>query len=85
MNERDVPWYDDLYLDIVISPSGQTLLLDVVELDAALRQGEITATLYDFAWREASTILAALEEDLFPLLWLGETHREQLREALERL
>lgn len=78
VDERGIPWYDDLYLDIVISSGGKTLLLDVGELDEALRRGEVTAAAYNFAWREASTILDALEEDLFPLLWLSEMYHEQL-------
>lgn len=84
VDERGVPWYEDLYLDIVISPEGETLLLDVDELDEALRQGEVTQSQYDFAWREASTLLDALEADLFPLLWLSEAHREQLAAEMQK-
>lgn len=82
VDERGVPWYEDLYLDIVISPEGETLLLDVDELDEALRLGEVTQSQYDFAWREASTLLDALEADLFPLLWLSESHRALLEEEI---
>jgi predicted RNA-binding protein associated with RNAse of E/G family len=83
VDERGVPWYEDLYLDIVVSPTGETLLLDVDELDEALSRGEVTQNQYDFAWRQASVLLDALEEDLFPLLWLSDLHREQLVAALE--
>lgn len=82
VDERGVPWYEDLYLDIVVSPEGETLLLDVDELDEALQRGEVTQSQYDFAWRQASALLDALEADLFPLLWLGEAHRQQLEEAI---
>jgi len=78
VDERGVPWYEDLYLDIVISPDGETLLLDVDELDEALRLGEVTQSQYNFAWREASTLLDALEADMLPLLWLSESHRTLL-------
>ncbi len=83
VDSRGVPWYDDLYLDIVVSPLGETLLLDVDELDEALRQGAITSGQYNFAWRQASVLLDVLESDLFPLLWLSEEHREQLSAAIE--
>ena len=83
VDERGVPWYEDLYLDIVISLEGETLLLDVDELDEALRRGEVTRSQYDFAWREASALLDALEADLFPLLWLSEVHRALLAEEIE--
>lgn len=82
-DEQGIPWYEDLYLDIVVAPDGRTLLLDVDELDEALEQGKLLPALYDFVWREASTLLTALEEDLFPLLWLCGMHREQLLAELE--
>ncbi|HET8841483.1 MAG TPA: DUF402 domain-containing protein [Ktedonobacteraceae bacterium] len=83
VDERGIPCYHDLYLDIVISPEGEALLLDVDELDEALRKKEVSQDEYNFAWREASTLLTALEEDMFPLLWLSEMHREYLEEELE--
>lgn len=83
VDERGIPWYEDLYLDIVVSPSGETLLLDVTELDDALHQGKVTQAQYDFAWRQASVLLDALEMDLFPQLWLSDVHREQLAVAIE--
>ncbi|HXR66138.1 MAG TPA: DUF402 domain-containing protein [Ktedonobacteraceae bacterium] len=83
VDEHGVPWYDDLYLDIVVSPMGETLLLDVDELDEALRLDKVTRTQYDFAWRQASVLLDAIEADLFPLLWLSDVHREQLSAAID--
>lgn len=82
IDEHGVPWYEDLYLDIVISPQGATLVLDVAELDEALRRGAVTQSQYEGAWREASVVLDALEEDLFPLLWLSDVHLLLLEEAL---
>lgn len=83
VDERGIPWYEDLYLDIVIAPQGGMLLLDVAELDEALRQGKVTHNEYNVAWREASILLDALEADLFPLLWLSDSHRALLLEAIE--
>lgn len=82
LDEQGVPWWEDLYLDIVVSPEGKTLLLDVDELDEALRRGVVTQSEYDSAWREASTLLSALEEDLFPLLWLSDAHHDMLKAEL---
>lgn len=81
IDEDGVPWYDDLYLDIVVAPSGELRLLDVEELDDALKEGVISGFEYDLAWREADRLLLALEEDMFPLLWVGDEHRRQLLEA----
>lgn len=82
VDEHGVPWYHDLYLDIVVAPNGETLLLDADELDEALRTGVITSGQYNFAWQQASALLDALETDLFRLLWLCDLHREQLLAAL---
>lgn len=84
LDERGIPWWEDLYLDIVISPTGEALLVDVDELDEALRQGKVTDMQYDCAWREASTLLTALEADLFPLLWLSDEHRALLVEEMSK-
>jgi predicted RNA-binding protein associated with RNAse of E/G family len=84
IDERGIPWYDDLYLDIVIAPSGDILLLDGDELDEALRLGQVTPEMYDLAWREASRLMSILEADLFPLLFLSEAHYDLLRGAIEQ-
>jgi predicted RNA-binding protein associated with RNAse of E/G family len=78
LDEQGTLRYVDLYLDLDISPEGKILLLDVDELDEALRQGVITPLDYELAWREVNSLMTAIEEDMFPLLWLGEAHKEQL-------
>ena len=40
--ENGVPYEDDLYLDMVITPQGSKLILDEDELQEALNRGEIT-------------------------------------------
>jgi predicted RNA-binding protein associated with RNAse of E/G family len=74
MDNDGMLWYDDLYLDIDVSPEGATNLLDADELDDALREEKITSLEYNLAWREVNTLLTAIEEDNFPLLWLCEVH-----------
>ncbi|HEY0754470.1 MAG TPA: DUF402 domain-containing protein [Ktedonobacteraceae bacterium] len=83
VDEQGVPWYEDLYLDIVVAPNGETLLLDVDELDEALRQNKVSSSQYNFAWQQASALLDALETDLFRLLWLSDLHHEQLAAAIK--
>lgn len=78
LDTTGVLWYDDLYLDLDIAPSGKIDILDADELDEALRDGNIGPIDYDIAWREVSTLITAIEEDLFPVLWLSEAHREML-------
>jgi predicted RNA-binding protein associated with RNAse of E/G family len=43
VNNDGIPWYLDLYLDVVILPNGETLVLDDHELMEAYQTGNITA------------------------------------------
>jgi uncharacterized protein len=51
LDERGIPWYDDLYLDIAILPSGEARLLDDEELEQALRQGKCSDLTSALDWR----------------------------------
>lgn len=46
---RGVPWYDDLYLDLILLPDGRRLTDDRDELDAALAAGDISARQHTLA------------------------------------
>jgi predicted RNA-binding protein associated with RNAse of E/G family len=84
-DEQGIIWYDDLYLDLDVSPEGAINLLDVDELDDALRQGQVSPTEYELAWKEANALISAIEEDMFPLIstyGLCEAHRETLLKLL---
>jgi predicted RNA-binding protein associated with RNAse of E/G family len=71
-------WYDDLYIDLDISPDGEITLLDVDELDEALHDGGVSALEYELAWREANSLMTVIEEDMFPLLWTNDMYRDDL-------
>lgn len=75
-----VPWWDDLYLDIVVYPAGETLLLDDDELELALAHGYVTRAEYDLAWGEARRLLAGTEGALSPARLAGRStaHRALL-------
>ena len=48
-NEANAPYYDDLFLDIIIGRTGDVRVLDEDELEEALLGGVITKDEYDFA------------------------------------
>lgn len=77
-DEQGILWYEDLYLDIDVAPDGSMYLLDVDELDEALRLERVSSLEYEIAWREAEKLLYALEEDMFPLLWQSSEHLDRL-------
>jgi predicted RNA-binding protein associated with RNAse of E/G family len=68
VDERGVPWWDDLYLDVVILPDGSVHLLDEEELEEARESGEISGEEYALARHEAESVLTALRRGDFSLL-----------------
>ncbi len=79
LDKRWIPWYDDLYLDIAIAPSGETWVLDADELDAALQEGKISQAEYEFAWRETSRLVTEIERGEFKLLEMSKIHLSMLK------
>ena len=49
--ENNIPYEDDLYLDMIIMPNGQKLVLDEEELINALNKGEIMQSDVDLAYQ----------------------------------
>ena len=80
--ECGIPWLDDLFLDIVALPSGETFLLDEDELEEAYKSGVITKSLYDLAWEEANRIVKLLAQADFTLIKLANEHKEFLENHL---
>jgi uncharacterized protein len=54
-------YFDDLYLDVVVSPDGHFEIKDADELEEALKTGVISSELYDLAWLETNRLVALLE------------------------
>ena len=76
IDERGIPWWDDLYLDIVITPKGSLSLLDEDELDDALRSGEVSAPDVALAYAEAQRVMEQIEDGKIDLLTLSCRHRD---------
>jgi len=77
-----VPWLDDLYLDLIVFPSGKIIQKDCDELDEALNQGVINKVLYNQAWDEANRLLNLIQKDTFPLLHHSAKHKKVLEEKM---
>jgi uncharacterized protein len=76
--DGDRPWIDDLFLDLVVLPSGKIILKDEDELEHALMSGIINQNSYHLARSEAASIVRLIEADEFPLLTLSKEHKERL-------
>ena len=52
-----MPYEDDLYLDVVVTPKGEILLLDEDELKSAYDRKEVSKEEYEMAYRVANKII----------------------------
>lgn len=61
--EQGIPYEDDLYLDVVVRPTGEIILLDEDELKAAYDRLEVNKKDYDMAYNEANKLIERLKEN----------------------
>lgn len=77
-----IPWWDDLFLDVIIFPNGQCHIVDGEELDVALQSGVIDESQHRLAWAEATKLVQMIEQNGFSLLALSVLQRAALLAAL---
>lgn len=59
--ENGVPYEDDLYLDVVLKPNGEMVLLDENELKEAFGRKEMTKKEFDEAYEVAKNLMKKLQ------------------------
>ncbi|WP_019638591.1 DUF402 domain-containing protein [Paenibacillus fonticola] len=74
ITDQGVPWFDDLYLDIVVLDNGEVFLMDQDELDEALTRGHISVKDYDMAMETAREVLHAIHHRKFPYFQMSLEH-----------
>ena len=62
--ENGIPYEDDLYLDVVVMPTGKIILLDEEELEDAYKGLEVNQKDYDMAYTEAKNLMKQLEKNI---------------------
>jgi len=78
VGEDGIPWLDDLYLDLAVSPDFQVEVLDGDELLEARERGEITAAEYELAWNAANRLVEQIQSRKLDLLRLSPLHRQMV-------
>jgi predicted RNA-binding protein associated with RNAse of E/G family len=78
LDARGIPWYDDLYLDVILQPWGEVIVVDADELDEALGAGLVSLDEYHLAWREVHHLLGGIATGAFTLPRLSVAHRAWL-------
>lgn len=72
------PWMDDLFLDIILLPTGEIIEKDADELEDALSTGVIDQQLYNLAWSEVNTLKSLITAGEFELVKLSVQHKDAL-------
>jgi predicted RNA-binding protein associated with RNAse of E/G family len=83
VSEEGIPYFDDLYLDVVILPSSDIIILDEDELQAALNAGEITKVEYDMAYGKADEIINGIGKDVNALHAFSNKYLEYIKSIAE--
>ncbi len=78
VDESGIPYYDDLYLDIIATPDGTVWIDDRDELDTAYARGEITAELYALANSTSEKVQRELTDDIPRLLEMTQAYYRAL-------
>ncbi|MCB0116449.1 MAG: DUF402 domain-containing protein [Caldilineaceae bacterium] len=82
VTQEGIPYLDDLYLDIVVFPNGEMLLLDSEELEHALTGCEITHEESELAHWVSTDLIGRLNRGEFWLFDLCAYHRKLLLDPL---
>ena len=61
--ENEIPFEDDLYLDVVVTPTGEIFLLDEDELIDRYNRLEVNKKDYDMAYDEANNLIKKLKNN----------------------
>ncbi|GAA3404684.1 DUF402 domain-containing protein [Paenibacillus hodogayensis] len=75
---KGVPWYDDLYLSLVVLPNRQLFVLHQDRLEDAVRRGELAEKDGELAWRTANLVMDEYRKGSFDLLLVADKHLDEL-------
>lgn len=79
LTNEGIPFYDDLFLDIVVLTTGEVILLDEDELKDALEKNEITEKQYKDAESQAKELIIWINKNFYKLNKLTKKYYNYLR------
>ncbi len=79
LTEDGIPFYDDLFLDIVVLTTGEVILLDEEELEEALNNKEITEKQYGDAKEQAKELIVWINKNFEKLYELTKKYYNHLQ------
>ena len=69
---------DDLFLDIILLPSGNLIEKDKDEIEKALSLGIISQKHYEMAWEEFTKLCTQIRNQEFVYITLSQVHKKIL-------
>ncbi|RKN84107.1 DUF402 domain-containing protein [Paenibacillus ginsengarvi] len=78
VTESGVPWYEDLYLSLVVLPGGELYVMYQERLEEAVRSGQLTQADADLAWETANHVMDEYRTGSFDLLLVADKHLQEL-------
>ncbi|WP_203247130.1 DUF402 domain-containing protein [Sporosarcina beigongshangi] len=79
---KNGPWMDDLYLDLIVLPTGEVIEKDIDELEIAFKNNEISVSEYETAWAEFKRLKILLAEGRLKLKELTIPHFKLLAQTV---
>ena len=81
--ENGIPYEDDLYLDVVVTPIGEVTLLDEDELKDAYNKREMTKEEYENTYKEAEQLIQKLKNNTDMLKKYTDYYLDEFLKGLE--
>lgn len=78
--ENNTPYMDDLFLDIILLPSGKVIEKDKDEIEKALSSGIISQDHYEMAWKEFNKLCTQIRNQEFVYTTLSQVHKKILED-----
>ncbi|MCU9614668.1 DUF402 domain-containing protein [Caldibacillus lycopersici] len=82
--DNGIPWMEDLFLDIILLPTGEMYRKDADELEEAYSLGIIDQSLYELAQEIANRLTQLILNKNFEILNLMIEHKNILDQMIER-
>lgn len=80
LSEEGMPYYDDLYLDVVVLTTGKVVLLDEDEIEEAFQNEKISKQQYEVAWNQTKNLTIWLENNFSKLEELTKKYFKYMKE-----
>jgi len=76
--ENDIPYEDDFYLDVVLTPTGKVILLDEDEFEEAFNRKEMTKEEYEDGYRNAYELIEKLKGNVDKVLKFTDKYLKEM-------